>query len=53
LSEKGGKIVETPKVESSKTEMVVIRGFEAEHIELSIEQLETRILPQSSAGFLE
>jgi hypothetical protein len=43
----------TPYVEPSKTELVVIKGFEGEDIELSIEQLEMRIMPESTAGFLE
>jgi hypothetical protein len=47
------KTMEKPYVESSKTDLVVIKGFEGEAIEVSIEQLETRILPQSSAGFLD
>jgi len=43
----------TPFVEASKTELLVIRGFEGEEIEVAVEQLENRIVPQSSAGFLD
>jgi hypothetical protein len=43
----------TPYVEPSKTELVVIKGFEGEEIEVTVEQLENRIVPQSSAGFLD
>ncbi len=37
----------------SETELVVVKGFEGEDIEITIEQLETKILPQSTAGFLD
>ena len=40
-------------IEPSKTELVVIKGFEGEDIEVSVEQLETRIMPESTAGFLD
>jgi len=40
-------------VERSETELVVVKGFEGEEIEITIEQLETKILPQSTAGFLD
>jgi hypothetical protein len=43
----------TPCIKQSKAELVVIKGFEGEDIEVSIEQLETRIVPESTAGFLE
>ena len=36
-----------------ETELVVIKGFEGEVIEVTVEQLETKILPQSTAGFLD
>ena len=45
--------MQKPHVETSDTELVVIQGFEGEEIELTIEQLEQRINPQSTAGFLE
>jgi hypothetical protein len=34
-------------------EGVVIEGFEGESIQIAIEQLEERTVPQSTAGFLE
>ena len=41
-------------IEPSKTDLVVIKGFENEVIEVTVEQLENRIMPdQSTAGFLE
>ena len=43
----------TPCAEQSKAELVVIKGFEGEDIELSVEQLEMRIMPESTAGFLD
>jgi hypothetical protein len=43
----------TPCTETSKGETVVIKGFEGEDIEVSIEQLEPRWVPQSTAGFLD
>ena len=43
----------TQDIEPSKTELVVIKGFEGEDIELNVEQLELRIMPESTAGFLE
>jgi hypothetical protein len=43
----------TPYIEQADAEVVVIKGFEGENIELSIEQLETRLMPESTAGFLE
>ena len=36
-----------------KTELVVVKGFENEDIEVTVEQLETRIVPESTAGFLD
>jgi hypothetical protein len=47
------KIMKTQSVERSVTELVVVKGFEGEDIEVTIEQLETKILPQSTAGFLD
>jgi hypothetical protein len=47
------KMMKTQSVEPSETELVVIKGFEREDIEVTVEQLETRILPQSTAGFLD
>jgi hypothetical protein len=43
----------TPRIEPSKTETVVIKGFENEDIEVTFEQLETRTMPESTAGFLD
>ena len=43
----------TPSIELLQGELVVIKGFEGEDIEVSVEQLETRIVPESLAGFLE
>jgi len=43
----------TPCIEESKSKLVVIKGFEGEDIEVSVEQLEPRIMPESSAGFLD
>jgi hypothetical protein len=43
----------TPCIEESKAELVVFKGFEGEDIEVSFEQLEPRIVPQSTAGFLD
>ena len=40
-------------IEPSKTELVVIKGFESEDIEVTVEQLEMRIVPESTAGFLD
>jgi len=47
------KMMKTQSVERSVTELVVVKGFEGEDIEVTIEQLETKILPQSTAGFLD
>jgi hypothetical protein len=47
------KMKKTQSVERSETELVVVKGFEGEDIEVTIEQLETKILPQSTAGFLD
>jgi hypothetical protein len=47
------KMMKTQSVERSETERVVVKGFEGEDIEVTIEQLETKILPQSTAGFLD
>jgi hypothetical protein len=43
----------TTCTETKKGEAVVIKGFEGEDIEVSVEQLETRWVPQSTAGFLD
>jgi hypothetical protein len=43
----------TPCIELSKAELVVIKGFEGEDIDVGVEQLEPRITPESTAGFLE
>ena len=43
----------TPCMEQTKTELVVFKGFEGEDVEVTFEQLEPRIVPQSTAGFLE
>ena len=43
----------TPCIEKTKAEDVVTKGFEGEDIEVSVEELEPRIVPQSSAGFLD
>jgi hypothetical protein len=46
--------MKTTSVELSKTEPVLVRGFNGEDIEVTVEQLENRIMPdQSSAGFLD
>jgi len=45
--------MQKPYVESANTEPLVIEGFEGEVIKISIEQLEERTVPQSTAGFLE
>jgi hypothetical protein len=50
---KKGPAMNRPNVEPSKAEVVLIKGFEGEDIEVSVEQLEPRIVPQSSAGFLD
>ena len=41
-----------PCIESAKAEVLVIKGFEGESIEI-VEQLETRLVPESLAGFLD
>jgi hypothetical protein len=52
---RGKRKVRTMKTScaESSTNEVVIKGFEGEAIEVTVEQLESRIVPQSSAGFLE
>jgi len=40
-------------IDPPKTELVVIKGFESEDIEVTVEQLEMRIVPESTAGFLD
>ena len=47
------KTMNTSSIEQSKAELIVINGFEGEDIEISIEQLEPRITPESTAGFLD
>jgi hypothetical protein len=43
----------TPSVEASKAEPVVVIGVEGEDIGTTAEQLEMRIMPASLAGFLD
>ena len=43
----------TPCIDQAKPELVVFKGFEGEDIEVNFEQLEPRIVPQSTAGFLD
>ena len=43
----------TSSVEPSETELVVITGFDGEAIDITVEQLETRNMPESLAGFLD
>jgi len=43
----------TPSTKSSQAELVAIQGFECEDIEVSIEELELKIVPESTAGFLD
>ena len=43
----------TPYSDSTKAGTIVIKGFESEDIEVTVEQLEARIVPESSAGFLD
>ena len=45
--------MQKPYVESASAEPLVIEGFEGEVIKITIEQLEERTVPQSTAGFLE
>jgi hypothetical protein len=45
--------MQKPVIEQANAKLVVIQGFEGEAIEITIEQLEDRTAPQSSAGFLE
>jgi hypothetical protein len=40
-------------IEQTKNDTVVIKGFENEEITVSVEQLETRLVPESLAGFLD
>ena len=47
------KTMGTPSTKSAKSELVVIQGFEGEDIEVSIEELELKIAPESAAGFLD
>lgn len=35
------------------TETVIVKGFDNEEINVSVEQLETRLVPESLAGFLD
>ena len=42
-----------PSLELSEPELVVIKGFEGEDVDTSVEQLEMRIMPESLAGFLD
>lgn len=43
----------TSRIGQATAETVVIKGFENEDLEVTVEQLEPRILPESSAGFLD
>ena len=43
----------TSSVELPKTELVVITGFDGEAIDITVEQLEPRNMPESLAGFLD
>jgi hypothetical protein len=43
----------TSSIDLSKAEVVAIKGFEGDDLEISVEQLETKIVPQSTAGFLD
>jgi hypothetical protein len=45
--------MQKPHVEPTSAKPVVIEGFEGEAIKITIEQLEERTVPQSTAGFLE
>jgi hypothetical protein len=45
--------MKTPSTAAPEAELVVIKGFEGEDIEVSVEELELRWVPQSSAGFLD
>jgi hypothetical protein len=50
---KGLTPMQKPYVEPTNAETAVIAGFEGEEIKITIEQLEDRTVPQSTAGFLE
>jgi hypothetical protein len=50
---KGPTPMQKPYVESTNAEPIVIEGFEGEVIKITIEQLEDRTVPQSTAGFLD
>jgi hypothetical protein len=43
----------TPYIGQSTAGLVIIRGFEGEDVEVGVEQLEPRIMPESTAGFLD
>ena len=43
----------TMSIDLSKAELVVITGFDGEEIDVTVEQLETRNMPESLAGFLD
>ena len=43
----------TSSIELSNAELVVITGFEGEDLDVNIEQLEVRNMPESLAGFLD
>ena len=43
----------TPSIELSNAELVVITGFEGEDLDVTVEQLEMRNMPESLAGFLD
>jgi hypothetical protein len=42
-----------PYLDTTSEKPTVIEGFEGEIIEITIEELEKRTVPQSTAGFLE
>jgi hypothetical protein len=43
----------TTSIDLSKGEAAAINEFERESLEINVELLETRIVPQSTAGFLD
>ena len=46
-------VMSTPSIELIQDKVVAIEGFEGEEIEVSVEQPETRTVPESLAGFLD
>jgi hypothetical protein len=53
LIKRKDKTMNTPCTEQSKAELFVLKGFEGEDITVSVEELEPRIVPESTAGFLD